>query len=94
MTELLGLLNIVSWPGVVAAGIYTLSNCYRAWLASRRVSMRVGDIHIDAVTPEDALRILQACERFAEERAHARDRPIPRYRDKEADTVRLGSSRT
>ncbi len=94
MTEVLSFLSVVPWPGVIATGILALSHCYRAWLGSRRISLRVGDIQIEATATRDVLRILQGYERFASQMAQARDRSIPRRRDTGGDSARLGSSRT
>jgi hypothetical protein len=65
MNELLSLLTTVSWPGVIAVGIFAMSQCYRAWLTSRRASLRLGDLSIDAASTQDLLRILQERERLA-----------------------------
>ena len=65
MNELLSLLTTISWPGVIAAVIFAVSHCYRARLMSRRVSFHSGDLHIEAASTQDLLRILHERERLA-----------------------------
>lgn len=64
MTEVLSILTTVSWPGVIATGILTLSHCYKARLVSRRVSLRLGDLQIDAASTQELLLILKEYERL------------------------------
>ncbi|WEX89942.1 hypothetical protein PZN02_005279 [Sinorhizobium garamanticum] len=72
MTELLSFLSTVSWPGVAATGILTLSHCYRAWLATRRASFRLRGLQIDARSTEELLLIMKEQQRL---RASSRPRP-------------------
>lgn len=69
MTEILSFLTNVSWPGVVATCILTVSHFYRVRLMSRRASFRLGDLQIDAASTQELLSVLKECERLQERMA-------------------------
>lgn len=53
-------------PGAIAAVILSLTGCYKAWLAARRVRIRLGNSEIEASSAAEVLSILRECAPIAE----------------------------
>ncbi|MBB3138554.1 hypothetical protein FHS26_006332 [Rhizobium pisi] len=68
--EILQLLKM-PWPGVAALGVWGATEVVKAWLASRRTRLRIGNCEIDAPEPAAALRLLKECGRIAASRPQA-----------------------